>query len=204
MPKYFTPRETEIQNLVLSRRRSRWAKAAQEAQGHKAKAPPTLEELHIAIVRGTRAKPSVKVSREEIEELLEKVVAARPDDPEGFANITGRNYVISQERKAVAAARAAVARETKHAADTREAALRKAARDELILILNKLAPKAKGSQIIQLEMVRLGYLEGLHDAAIALQYPNVSRDARYQWKRRGVQLVLPHASETLRAFMGYE
>lgn len=47
------------------------------------------------------------------------------------------------------------------------------------------------------------YVENKKDPEVAKQFPKSTRDQRYQWKARGIQMVLPHVSENTKHYLGW-
>jgi hypothetical protein len=47
------------------------------------------------------------------------------------------------------------------------------------------------------------YIEDKKDPELAKIFPKSTRDQRYQWKARGIQMVLPHVSENTKHYLGW-
>jgi hypothetical protein len=75
------------------------------------------------------------------------------------------------------------------------------ARAEFYELLARLVPTLPEIQVRWLGMVRLVCFEGVKPHDTAEHFPGISRDARYQWKRRGITLLQPMASDTLLRFL---
>jgi DNA-directed RNA polymerase specialized sigma24 family protein len=147
---------------------------------------------------------SVQATFEEkdVQALEAKVAAKRPDKPAAYAFVIARNWAIERHRKACRDA-ARILRDERRAEEARrEAERERLAREEFAALYACLAPALRPTQLRQLQIVNLVCIEGLSDAETARRYPGTTPAARWQWKRRGVLLLLPHATEALKSVIG--
>ena len=69
--------------------------------------------------------------------------------------------------------------------------------DEFIYLASVLVPDWTCAQVKHLGIIRLCCFERATQREVEAAYPGVSRDTRYQWKRRGLKLLLQVGSEDL-------
>ena len=171
--------------------------------------PANRDEIRVGVLKGLAFLP-VEVNEGTVEKLIAKVIAAKPKNPKNFAFFVGKNYAIDQTRRIdvqrraeisrVAAIRRAEREAPRLAAEAaRAAAILQACKTELSAIVDRLARgPLKGRQLHQLHVLRLAFVHGESDAAIAARLPWTTPEQRWQWKTRALRLVLPHASPMLR------
>lgn len=152
--------------------------------------------LRRAIIGGA-ASVHVACLEDDLNRLERKVLEYRPRNPVAYAHVVGRNWAIDRKRRArVQAQRAAEAlRKAELEREERERFAR--CREEFLTILKKIRPKLRGTQHRQMRILWMRVFQGLSDAETAKLFLGSNRDLRYQWKRRGKKLVLPHASKEL-------
>ena len=136
----------------------------------------------------------------EIKRLSAKVLSANPTDIKSFAFLVGRNSVISRHRREQAAARKrvhdqvdaaemlAVAKvQWEQAQDLAEA------RGQFDAFVRDI-PEGPQTQTLfeQTQIVRLQVLDGRGGLALAEAFPGSTPAQRWQWKRRGLKLLLKH------------
>lgn len=142
-------------------------------------------------VRGT-CKPK------HVRRILYRVIQAQPgENIVNYAFFCGRNWAIDQQRKREAAVRIAERRREKLERERQISRNHERAEREFLRLVDRLSPALSDLQQCHLEIVWLICFGGSTDTDCAEMYPGSKRDQRYQWKRRGVKLVLPHASENL-------
>lgn len=138
----------------------------------------------------------------ELDALEAKVLAANPAKPNSFAWIAGRNWALDQARHAKAEQRRLVAEAKAAEAERKEAAIVASANAEIVALVDRVAPTVRPSQQRQLRMVWLKVVKGYSDAQCAVAFPETTNlDVRNKWLQRGKQLLLPHASPELAAFL---
>lgn len=152
------------------------------------------------ILNGLASVP-VTFDRGVVDELERRVLAAHPENPENYAFVVGRNWAISrlrtqryQERVAAFAARRAEEERLKQ--ETFERCTK-----EFAELTARLVPELRETQLRMIGMVRLSVLERRTDEECAERYPGSTPAQRWQWKRRGLKLLLPHASPELAAIL---
>ena len=137
---------------------------------------------------------------QEMKKLMAKVFNADPEDLVAFAFRVGRNAVIDRNRRKEAAARMQVLADQAAAQalqDAREQWDRaqdlREAREQFVTFIAGV-PNGPQTQTRsqQLEIVRLQVLEGLDGDDLAMAFPGSTQEQRWQWKRRGVKLLLKH------------
>lgn len=148
------------------------------------------------ILNGLASVP-VSYDRTVVDELERRVLAAHPANPSNYAFVVGRNWAISrlrtqryQERVAALAARRAEEDRLQH--EMFERCTR-----EFAELTARLVPELRETQLRMIGMVRLSVLERRADEECAERYPGSTPAQRWQWKRRGLKLLLPHASSEL-------
>ncbi len=132
-----------------------------------------------------------------------KVTAHKPvpTEPVNFAHVVARNWAISRRRKSASDAKR-ILREERDAAEARRLAEQKRlAYDTYSSLCLELAAHVSATQLRHLEVVRLVCFEGKKDADVAARFPDSNADLRYQWKKRGLDLIWSHASPVLRDFL---
>jgi hypothetical protein len=161
----------------------------------------SVREVRSALLRGISTVP-VDVSVDEIEALHGVVDKNRPADPFHYAFVVGRNWAVSKRRKEDRAAR-------RHQAEllaAEEARLRKEAHERAVAefenIVADLWPVATEVQRCSIKLVKLSAVDGCGDDKCYERFPDTTTNQRYQWKRRGIKLVWPHASLELRQLIG--
>jgi hypothetical protein len=111
------------------------------------------------------------------------------------------NYIIDRKRKAGAAQRR-FERERIRAQEEKEwNELKAAGISELRKIVAELAAEARPVQQESLGLVYHIYAMDMSSKDMVEIFPNLSMDSIYQRKRRGLKLIWPHASDTLKEFL---
>jgi len=161
----------------------------------------SVREIRSALLRGISTVP-VDVSDSEIETLHCVVEKNRPGNPFHYAFVIGRNWAVSKRRKEDRAARRRQA-EMLAAEETR---LRKEAHERAVAefenIVADLWPNATEVQRHSIELVKMSAVDGCNDDACRERFSDTTKNQRYQWKRRGIKLLWPHASLELRQLIG--
>lgn len=166
---------------------------------------PTPEGIRSAITAGVLTVSKVlPLTEAELEGCVQRVLRKRSlKRPAHYAFVTGRNWAISRLRKADVAARRTVQAAAQRAQAEHAAAQRAVLIAELQEIIQELAAEHvdDAGKLRQLGCVRLYYVESAAPGVWRDRFPGVSRDALYQWKRRGMLLVMAYASEPLELFL---
>jgi len=162
---------------------------------------PHLREIRNGIISGIESVHG-KHNSEHVRRLLRRVLEMDPmENPIGYAFITGRNWAIGQYRKENEAERMKkITRKRQRRERAKQQAFQRA-EQEFLHIAALLSPSLHHLQYEHLEITWMICFGGSDDAQCANIYPKTNRDQRYQWKRRGVKLVLPHASKNLKAHL---
>lgn len=164
-----------------------------------------IAEVRRCVFAGLRVT-SVPVDEKVVEMLVGRVTARDGlRDPKGFAYVVARNWAIDQAQRA----RAIVHRLEKEdrarqaeAARLREEEMRQEAEQEFHRLRPQILATTKPSQWRHLDMVFASAIRLMTDRECAALFPGISRDVRYQWKHRGIELLWPHASDTLKHVIG--
>jgi len=163
------------------------------------------ELIHVVVTRTFRYHHEPFTSHE-VEALVAKVEAVKEvKNPRHYAATAAWHYLVERRRRHARALRRAVQVERRLAEAKQEEGLQRSyerARGELAELVDTL--RAEGvtqAQECQLGLLLAVYIHGYSLAQAEEIYPKTSRDTRYQWKRRGLKLVAPHASEELRRFL---
>ena len=152
--------------------------------------------IRVEVLKGIAAAPA-PFDEEVLNRLIERVVERNPVNITGYAFVVGRNWAIDTHRAAERLARQKL-EETLEVERARiEAEQYESAVQEFKELRARLSLNASPMVLKQLAMVQLTVFERKHDPEAALFFPG-TREARYQWKRRGLKLLWPHASENLR------
>lgn len=158
--------------------------------------------LRLYFIQGVRLAHGGLPPEDVIETKTE--LALKAENPVSYAFMCGRNWAIDQERRRVWAIKRAE-EEAKRASDAaREDFFRRTATQELKELLVKLASENvdKPTILKWLGCVRLAYIEEVPPREWGERFGNPSSDCLYQWKRRGVKLVLKHAkTKELRQYL---
>lgn len=144
----------------------------------------------------------------EVERVAEKI-ERRGDvrNLSGFAYVAVRNYVLSRARAQAAAARHAGRFLERSKAERERERFEASASEELEKIADAILQAGPGPKQTreglenQINMVLAVYAMGYSSAQTAQLFPGTSKEARYQWKNRGLKLIWPHASAELRRFL---
>lgn len=153
-------------------------------------------KIRVEILKGIAIAPA-PFDEAVLNRLIEKVVLHRPENLTGYAFMVGRNWAIDTHRAAERLTRRKL-EETREAERARvEAERYESAVLEFKTLRAQLSLTATPLQLKQLAMVQLTVFERKRDPEAAMIFPG-TREARYQWKRRGLKLLWPHASENLR------
>lgn len=146
-------------------------------------------------------KYSLEFSEETVRVLEGKVIGANPKKPAMYAFVMARNWAIDQLRHRAAESRkkakAFLANEKAKAEEDRVRRFKKEFDDLVFLLIGELTP----GQQRQLDIIRLSCFEGQSDKDFVKAFPCTTREARYQWKCRGVKLLRKHASSELCKFI---
>ena len=152
--------------------------------------------IRVEILKGIAVAPA-PFDEAVLDRLIEKVMGHNPVNITGYAFIVGRNWAIDTHRAAERLTRRKL-EETLEAERVRiETERYESAVQEFKKLRAQLSLNASPMVLKQLAMVQLTVFERKHDPEAALIFPG-TREARYQWKRRGLKLLWPHASENLR------
>ncbi len=156
-------------------------------------------KIRLSLLNGLAVAPA-RFNEEIVKRLLNKVAEKNPDNPISYAYVIGRNWSIDQVRQeASAAKKQEKERQDKEKAEQKNIFVERCQK-ELAQILAKLHVGANPTRIRHLEMVRMSTV-GLTDTECAQVFPESNSTLRYQWKRRGLLLVKPHASPELWHFL---
>ncbi len=141
-----------------------------------------------------------------VRRLIRKTLNAEPKNPVAYANFVARNASIDAQRsieraqkKEIVRREEAVTQRKRAVAAQKEAARIERLHRELrrhIRALTPTAPNPKHLQVLEAQV-----LDGLSQERLARRFPGANAALRYQWKRRGVNLVLPRASEALKVHL---
>jgi hypothetical protein len=162
-----------------------------------------------AILNGISATP-VTVTEGDLNEIERKIRRreGKIANLSHYAYIVGRNWAVSRVRKLATEGRRAQAEllaKERRAEETRRGQERETElsklRTELDAIVAELLPTARPVQARQLGIVRLVVVDGLTDAQCAERFPGTNPVQRYQWKSRGLSLVIGHCSPELRGLL---
>jgi hypothetical protein len=155
--------------------------------------------VRLSILKGLAVAP-VPFSEQVIADLERRVAEKCPDEPHAYAFVVARNWAIDSSRKAARQARLQVESALCSERERLDRERFEAAREEFYTLVGTLAFEIPETQIKYLGIVGLTVFEGCTDPECARHFPG-TRDARYQWKRRGMKLVWPRASANLRAVL---
>lgn len=162
-------------------------------------------EIRQAILKGMRVVP-VSYDDATVDMLTARVLErSKLQNPNGYAFVVARNWAIDTLRTARWDAKrklqeALQVEEQKRRAEAerREAEMQCAAEAEFHTLRAHLVPTLRPSQWRHLDMVYASCIRGMSDAECAALYPGTTREARYQWKHRGIALLWPFASDSMR------
>lgn len=172
-----------------------------------------LTESFLAGASSVRNAPELApvIVAAKIARIAERIAAGGVERPEWYAWASGANAARDAVRRAECAARLAARFEqraravvafSEHDADMmRELALSIEVAREYWVAFHAATAPAVGESLAMIEML---YIERLRDADLAVAFPGVKRDARYQRKKRALDYVLEHGgcSPALREYMG--
>jgi DNA-directed RNA polymerase specialized sigma24 family protein len=160
---------------------------------------PTVRE---AIVRAFQYV-QITFDEQDVAVLEAKIAAQKiaPAQPGNFAFVVARNWAIGQLRKSAYNAKR-ILREERAAEEKRQADERKRlAYDAYLSLCHELHQVINPTQHRHLEMVRLTCFERLSARELSSRFPGVSADCRYQWKKRGLDLIWSRATPVLRDYL---
>lgn len=156
-----------------------------------------MSDLAAFVNRGVASMFGSPLDERAVAAIVARAVKAR--EPEHYAFRAGRNRAIDAIRRKAAASKRARQADLQEAIDAAVAFIRNEVTErctaELRTVLDRLASgPTPGRMSDHLLVVQAAYLEGI---ALRDLYPSVPAATLYQWKRRGLKLVLPHASQEL-------
>ncbi len=135
-----------------------------------------------------------------VRRLMRKTRDAEPENPVAYAHFVARNASIDEARRTERSQQKEIRlREEAEAARVETARLEGLLR-ELRRHIRAVAPAAPNPK--HLQVLEATAVDGLDAEALARRFPGTNAGLRYQWKRRGVKLILPRASEALKAHLG--
>ena len=157
------------------------------------------------ILKGMCAVP-VAYNDEIVDMLVARVLErCEIENAKGYAFVVARNWAIDTLRTARWNAKRKL-QETLRAEQERrrieeerhEAVMLEEAEPEFHALRARLVPSLKPSQWRHLDMVYASCIRGMSDAECAALYPGTTREARYQWKHRGIVLLRQFSSDSMR------
>lgn len=156
------------------------------------------------ILKGIRStKLPVAPTEQQLAEIERKVRDAKPDRPQNFAFVAGRNWAVSSARHADAELRRLIEKDERETRERREREAFEAAREEARALIANLAARVKPSQRVQLDLVWWKVFEGRSAEDCARLLPGTNVECRVKRFQRGRELLIRHAPPALSAFLSH-
>ena len=164
--------------------------------------------MHTAksVILNTLRMFPVEFKEEDVEEIERRISvnysASHPNSNlPGFAHVIARNWATDELRKRAVAAKRKARSLLQAERERQEMERLERCKKEFDGLVFKLLPNLVCSQSKQLDIVRLTCFEGLTDEENSRLFPGTNAMLRYQWKHRGIHLLLPLASPELKDFL---